>query len=201
MSRRGPLYSTRVDEAAALVVNDFRVITRKGTKTPYIAHLFAVAGLVAEAGGDEDQIIAALLHDWLEDIEGAREEVLEERFGPRVRRIVVGLTDTTTFPKPAWLPRKELYLAQLVNHEPEVKLVAAADKLHNAQSIVRDLRLGGNKTFDRFSGGVNGTLWYYEKLSEALRSGWQHAWLLDELANEVGHMFVLARVAPGTARP
>ena len=197
----GPLYSARVDEAAALVLEDFRSITRKGRETPYVAHLFAVAALVAEAGGDEDQIVAALLHDWLEDVETAREEVLEEKFGPRVRRMVKQLTDTMLFPKPPWRPRKEVYLAQLVDLPSDVKLVAAADKLHNARCIVRDLRLDGPKTFDRFSGGVGGTLWYYEKLSEALRAGWQHAWLLDELAYEVGQMFVLAGVLPGTARP
>jgi (p)ppGpp synthase/HD superfamily hydrolase len=190
-----------VDEAARLVLEDFRAITRKDRETPYIAHLFAVAATVAEAGGSEDQIVAALLHDWLEDIETAREEVLEARFGPDVRRIVVALTDSTTFPKPAWRPRKEAFLARLVDLPPDVKLVAAADKLNNVESIVRDLQLDGPKTFDRFSGGVGGTLWYYEKVAEAVRIGWQHAWLLDALSNEVARMFVLAGVAPGTARP
>ncbi len=201
MAETRPLYSKRVDDAVALVVEDFRTITRKGRETPYIAHLFAVAALVAEAGGDEDQIIAALLHDWLEDVKWAREEDLEQKFGPRVRRMVRELSDTTEHPKPPWRKRKEDYLEHLVDLDPDVKLVAAADKLHNARSIVRDLRLDGRKTFDRFSGGVGGTLWYYEKLSEALRAGWQHAWLLDELAYEVGQMFVLTGTAPGTARP
>lgn len=198
---RSLLYTERVSDAAALVIQDFRAITRKGRETPYIAHLFAVAGIVAEAGGSEDQIVSALLHDWLEDIPTARESLLEERFGPNVLRIVRGLTDTTTFPKPAWLPRKQAYIEKLVLQEPDVKLVSAADKLNNVQSINRDLRLDGVRTFDRFSGGVGGTLWYYERLAEALRNGWQHAWLLDELANEVAEMFVLAGVPPGTARP
>jgi (p)ppGpp synthase/HD superfamily hydrolase len=190
-----------VDDAVKLVLEDFRAITRKDRETPYIAHLFAVAATVAEAGGSEDQIVAALLHDWLEDIETAREEVLEARFGPEVCRIVVALTDSTTFPKPAWRPRKEAFLERLVDLPPDVKLVAAADKLNNVESIVRDLQLDGPKTFDRFSGGVGGTLWYYEKVAEAVRIGWQHAWLLDALSNEVARMFVLSGVAPGTARP
>jgi (p)ppGpp synthase/HD superfamily hydrolase len=190
----------RLDEAAALVLHDFRHIKRKGKETPYIAHLFGVLSLVAEGGGDEDQLVAALLHDWLEDIPGATGDVLEHRFGHRVRWMVEALSDSTSHPKPAWQERKEAYLATLAAKPADVKLVSAADKLHNAQTLVRDLRVEGLSTFDRFSGGVRGTLWYYASVASALRSGWDH-WLLDELDEVVSEMHHLAGVPLGTARP
>ena len=190
----------RLDDAAVLVLHDFRHVTRKGKTTPYVAHLFGVMSLVAEGGGDEDQLVAALLHDWLEDIPGATADMLEHRFGHRVRWMVEALSDSTGHPKPAWQPRKEAYIATLAAKPADIKLVSAADKLHNAQTLVRDLRVEGLDTFTRFSGGVRGTLWYYAEVAVALRSGWDH-WLLDELDEVVAEMHHLAGVPLGTARP
>src|SRR5829696_6971427 len=95
-------YSPRLDEAIALAVDAFRHETRKGTRVPYLAHLLQVMVLVAEHGGDEDQMIAAVLHDYLEDIDGASADSLRVRFGDRVTDLVVGLSDTTVRPKPPW---------------------------------------------------------------------------------------------------
>jgi (p)ppGpp synthase/HD superfamily hydrolase len=190
----------RLDDAAALVLRDFRHITRKNRDIPYVSHLFAVMALVAEGGGDEDQLVAALLHDWLEDIPGASPEHIERHFGHRVRHIVEALTDTMAHPKPAWQARKEAWLATLAARPAEIKLVAAADKLHNAQGLLRDMRVEGLETFLRFSGGVRGTLWYYAHIVTSLRAGWDH-WLVDELEEVVAELHHLAGVPLGTARP
>ncbi|MEQ1505541.1 MAG: HD domain-containing protein [Myxococcota bacterium] len=176
----GLLYTPRLDEAVALALHDFRRVSRKASRVPYISHLFAVTSLVAEGGGDEDQLIAAMLHDWLEDVPEARPELLEERFGPRVRRIVEALTDTTEHPKPAWRERKERFLHAIRRQGPEVKLVCCADKLHNASGLVRDLMRDGLGTLDRFRGGRAGTVWYYTAVAEALGHGYDH-WLHGEL--------------------
>ncbi len=170
----GPLYSERLDEAVAWALRDFRHIARKGRSIPYIAHLFSVMARVAEHGGDEDQLIAAVLHDWLEDVDGDGRDRLAEAFGERVARLVEALSDTTEQPKPPWRPRKEAYLATLPAEPPEVKLLCAADKLHNAESLLHDLRAEGLSTFDRFNGGLDGTLWYHRRLVAALGDGWDH---------------------------
>lgn len=180
----GLRYTPRLDKAVALALHDFRRITRKESTVPYISHLFAVTALVAEAGGDEDQLIAAMLHDWLEDVPEASADRLERDFGPRVRDIVERLTDTTTHPKPPWRARKEAFVAAIAHAAPDVKLVCTADKLHNLQTLVRDLRRDGPATLDRFRGGREGTLWYYGAMADALGTGWSHA-LLDELRETV----------------
>lgn len=187
-----PAYTPRLDAAVQLVLHDFRRVTRKGSTVPYVSHLFSVTALVAEAGGDEDQLIAAMLHDWLEDVPESTAEELERRFGPRVRRIVESCTDTQELPKPPWRERKERYLASLPHHAPDEKLVTCADKLHNATTLVRDLRLHGPVTMDRFRGGRDGTLWYYASVADALGGqGWHH-WLLTELRVAVRDLHTLA---------
>lgn len=145
--------------------------TRKETDIPYISHLIGVAGLVLENGGNRDQAIAGLLHDAIEDrgvdypggVDALRSDI-ESEFGSIVLRIVEGCTDAETIPKPPYRERKERYIAHLEEAPPEVLLVSCADKLHNARAIVADLRVMGNALFDRFNGGREGTLWYYESL-------------------------------------
>ena len=143
---------------------------RKSTERPYIAHLLGVASIVLAHGGDEDTAIAALLRDGVED-QGGRPRLAEIRrkFGVRVARIVDGCTDADTDPKPPWRPRKERYIAHLVEAPAEVRLVSAADKLHNAREILADYRRIGDAIWSRFQGGKEGTLWYYRALLEALR--------------------------------
>jgi (p)ppGpp synthase/HD superfamily hydrolase len=146
--------------------------TRKASSTPYLAHLMGVASLVLEFGGDEDLAIAALLHDVVEDCGGA--PLLKEvrrRFGSRVAKIVDGCTDSDTDPKPPWRERKETYIRHLKSADAETRLVSAADKLHNVRSILSDYRNVGESIWSRFSGGREGTLWYYRALlEEFLRS-------------------------------
>src|SRR5712692_6587815 len=101
----------------------------------------AVAGLALEYGGGEDEAIAALLHDAVEDQGGetTRAEILR-RFGPRVTEIVDGCTDTSQSPKPPWHARKEAYIAHVRVASASVRLVSACDKLHNARSLAMDYR-------------------------------------------------------------
>jgi (p)ppGpp synthase/HD superfamily hydrolase len=141
--------------------------TRKASTIPYIAHLMGVASLVLEAGGDEDLAIAALLHDVVEDCGGA--PMLKEvrrRFGPRVAKIVEDCTDADTTPKPPWRARKEKYIAHLAAADAGTLLVAAADKLNNVRSILSDYRAIGESVWSRFTGGREGTLWYYRTLRD-----------------------------------
>jgi (p)ppGpp synthase/HD superfamily hydrolase len=158
---------------------------RKGSQTPYVAHLLAVAAIALEYGADEDEAIAALLHDAVEDQGGAptREEI-RRRFGPRVATIVDGCTDGDTVPKPPWLERKEKYLAHLPTAGASVHLVSAADKLHNVRSIVQDHRLLGDTVWRRFTAGKDGTLWYYRQVADVLGQVWPGP-LVDELERAV----------------
>jgi (p)ppGpp synthase/HD superfamily hydrolase len=138
---------------------------RKATTVPYVAHLLGVAGIVLEAGGDEDLAIAGLLHDVVEDCGGApmlRE--VRRRFGRRVAHIVDGCTDTDLDPKPPWLQRKKDYIAHLRTADADTRLVSAADKLYNVRSIVAAYREIGDRVWERFHGKRDGTLWYYRAL-------------------------------------
>ena len=144
--------------------------SRKATAVPYIAHLLSVAGLVLEAGGDEDLAIAALLHDVVEDCGGAPMlEEIRRSFGERVAHVVEGCTDTDLDPKPPWRQRKEDYLKHLQTADSDVRLVSAADKLHNARSILADYREIGESVWRRFQGKRDGTLWYYRSLVDEFR--------------------------------
>lgn len=166
---------------------------RKGTNIPYIAHLLSVSALVMEAGGDEDQAIAALLHDAAED-QGGREtlNLIEKKFGERVANIVEECSDTIIIPKPPWRQRKEAYLEHLNEASADVRLVSIADKLHNARSILRDVKQNGPSSFDKFNGGKTGTLWYYTKLVDIFKKT-ETNFLIVELASTVNQIKNLAK--------
>lgn len=143
---------------------------RKGTRIPYITHLLAVAAIVGENGGTENEVVAALLHDAPEDQGGlATLEDIRARFGDEVAEIVEGCTDTYEDPKPPWRNRKESYLAHLAGASDSVRLVSAADKLHNARTVLSDYRVLGEDLWERFNGGREGTLWYYRAIIDGLR--------------------------------
>ncbi len=184
-------YSSRLDDALAFAAAAFRDRRRKGTDIPYLTHLLQVMVYVGEHGGDEEQMVAAVLHDYLEDIEGATSQELRERFGERVARLVEGLSDCTTQPKPPWEQRKRDYLEKLRTAAPELKLISAADKLHNAQSVRRDLMRMGEGIFGRFSASREQTLWYYRAVTRALEEGFEHA-LVAELREEVERLHAAA---------
>src|SRR3989344_3294639 len=150
---------------------------RKGTDIPYVSHLLAVASLVLEHGGNEDEAIAALLHDAIEDqaqhnggAEALRQRI-REKFDDAVVDIVDGCSDADTHPKPEWRGRKEKYIAHLRTASSSVRLVAAADKLHNARAVLRDYQLLGDDLWARFNpeAGKEGSLWFYREVVKALR--------------------------------
>lgn len=163
---------------------------KKGTEVPYLAHLMAVASLVLEDGGDEDEAVAALLHDSIED-QGLSPDEIERRFGNVVRDIVVSCTDAFERPKPPWRGRKEAYIRHLYDAPPAVLRVSAADKLHNARQIVSDYRLIGDGVWERFKGGREGTLWYYRSLATAFAER-RPGSLADELVRVVDELERLA---------
>lgn len=160
-----PLLGPRFDAALAWASQLHRDQTRKGTPVPYLAHLLGVASLALEMGADEDGAIAALLHDAVED-QGVTVSDVESRFGPAVARIVADCTDAHTNPKPAWRPRKQAYLDALPFKPTASLRVSLADKIYNARAIVDDLRVHGDALWSRFTGGRDGSLWYYEKLAD-----------------------------------
>jgi GTP pyrophosphokinase len=169
--------------------------TRKGHGVPYIAHLLAVSSIALEYGANEEEAIAALLHDAIEDQGGAatREEI-RRRFGDTITEIVDGCTDADTTPKPPWRQRKEAYIAHIPTASASVRLVSAADKLHNAWSILKDYRILGDNLWQRFHGGKEGTLWYYRSLIEAFRTQGSMP-IVDELDRVVSELESLVGIA------
>jgi (p)ppGpp synthase/HD superfamily hydrolase len=164
---------------------------------PYISHLLGVTALVFQAGGDEDEVIAALLHDAVED-QGGLETLLDirRRFGERVAMIVEGCSDSLGEPKPPWLERKSNYLAHLAEAPPEVRRVSLADKLHNARTILADLEEHGEETWSRFNGGRQGSLWYYQALVEIFQQS-ESGYMLREFARVVREIHNLAGSSGG----
>jgi (p)ppGpp synthase/HD superfamily hydrolase len=181
-------YGEKFGEALSYAAQVHRDQRRKGTQVPYVTHLLAVAAIVGENGGTEEEVVAALLHDAPEDQGGEeRLEDIRERFGEGVAGIVAGNTDTFEDPKPPWRERKERYVARIA-HEPEsARLVSAADKLHNARSILADLRSVGDELWQRFNGGRDGTLWYYRALVDAFDTAGSNP-VVEELARVVAEM-------------
>ena len=183
-------YSERFDRAVALAVRSFRSELRKCTSVPYITHLFSVCAKVGEHGGDEDQLIAAMLHDYVEDIPGATIEEVRSQFGDRVATMVDALSDCNGSPKPPWKERKSAYIAHLPGQPTSIKLISAADKLHNCSSILLDHKTMGDQVFDRFKPTKVQTLWYYRSVVTALSTNWDHP-LLDELREAVDALHAL----------
>jgi len=179
-----PLLTARFGEALVYARELHAFQTRKGTPVPYLAHLLAVCSLVLEDGGDEDEAIAALLHDAVED-QGGRPtlEEIRRRFGDRVAGIVLECTDADEGPKPPWRVRKERYLAHLPQASRSAIRVSCADKLHNARSLLIDHRRLGERLWERFNAGRDETLWYYRTLVEIFKA--RGAGLADELERVV----------------
>lgn len=149
---------------------------RKQSQVPYISHLLAVSALVIENGGAEDEAIAALLHDSIEDqafrLGGAQElrERLRRKFGASVVEIIDGCTDAEDHPKPDWDVRKRQFIESIASASESVCIVIAADKLHNAQCILRDVRTKGGEAWGIFSKPRESSLWYYRTAANALKA-------------------------------
>ncbi len=186
------MLTERFERALVFATRLHRDQRRKGSGVPYVSHLLAVCELTLEYGGDEDEAIAALLHDAIEDQGGAvaRAEILK-KFGARVTEIVDGCTDTDESPKPAWRARKENYIRHVEVASASVRLVSACDKLHNARSLLMDYRVFGEDLWSRFTGRRDGTLWYYRAMVNALRSAGSSP-VVEELDRVVSELERLA---------
>lgn len=143
---------------------------RKDTEIPYFSHLIAVASLVLEHGGNEDQAIAALLHDAIEDqaesyggLDRLR-QTIQTVFGEKVLTLIEACTDADTIPKPPWKERKVTYIKHLETVPEEALLISVADKLHNARCILADYRVLGELLWSRFQGSRADIVWYYTSL-------------------------------------
>ena len=174
------MYSTdRISAAFALAALVHEKQTRKSTDIPYISHPMAVAAQVSVWGGSEDQFIAALLHDVVEDGGAQYMPVIEENFGKHVLDLVMACSDAAPQrgqPKGAWIERKEKYIANLRSAADEVLLISAADKWHNLASILADAKQLGEMVFDRFirqdferTDKKKMVLWYYKELLAVYR--------------------------------
>lgn len=174
------MYSTdRISAAFALAALVHEKQKRKSTDIPYISHPMAVAAQVSVWGGSEDQFIAALLHDVVEDGGAQYMPVIEEHFGKHVLDLVMACSDAAPQrgqPKGAWIERKEKYIANLRSAANEVLLISAADKWHNLASILADAKQLGEVVFDRFirqdferTDKKKMVLWYYKELLAVYR--------------------------------
>lgn len=162
---------------------------RKGTNIPYISHLMAVASLVIENGGTEEEAIAALLHDAVEDCGGPPIlEKIRQQFGESVAHIVDGCSEPVTEPEPPWKERKLAYIAHVKQANPSVRLVSCADKLHNVCSVLFDYRQQGEKLWDRFNAGKKESIWFYRTLAKELRANGERRPILDELDQAVSDL-------------
>lgn len=200
-------FTVRYGAALAFADARHRGHVRKDTDIPYVSHLVSVSALVMEHGGDEDEAIAALLHDAIEDRGGSDptllKEEIEANFGAPVLAIVLGCSDSTTsVNKPDWETRKRAYVAHLATAPAGVLRVSCADKLHNARAILHDYRALGEPLWTRF-GIARGNaevgrarqLWYYRELVRAFRARGAAvpAGLVDELHRVVTELHELAR--------
>ena len=191
--------SPRYEAALVMATQLHASQKRKGTSIPYVSHLLAVSSLVLEHGGSEDQAIAALLHDAVEDQGGLPTlDKIRDHFGDVVAEIVDHCTDAYEEPNPEWRIRKEEYIASIAEKPLFAALVSCARKLHNARAILNDLRTLGDELWERFTGGKEGTLWYYQSLATAFNDALNNA-LSKELKRTVKEMDDLAKgrtVAP-----
>lgn len=191
--RTGPLLLSERFTRAVDYARTLHIERRKGTEIPYMAHLLGVASLVMGESGrvdfpvTEDMVIAALLHDTVEDYGGApRLNDVEFNFGSNVARMVRGLSDTLaedSSNKEVWDVRKKTYLDRLRDEPRDVQLISAADKLYNAQSILTDYRRIGAEIWRRFKRGRDQQLWYFDELLKVFMSSGT-----NEIVEELGRV-------------
>jgi (p)ppGpp synthase/HD superfamily hydrolase len=194
------MYTHRVGEALRFAADAHAGQSRKGKPDePYLSHILTVAGLVAHFGGDEDQIIAGVLHDAVEDAGGQeRADEIRREFGDRVADIVLACSDAIPDgdgDKGPWKPRKLEYIARLrAGGDPDAVLVEACDKVANLYDIVEDLEFDTEPAFTKFNGGKQGTLEYYATLGEVLMPQVGVPALTAEYSRLLGRLQNLANV-------
>ena len=191
------LYLTGKFTSAIEYARHLHIERRKGSGIPYMAHLLGVAALVmGEAGHEpfpvtEDMVVAALLHDAVEDHGGTpRLNDIEANFGANVARMVAGLSDSfseDSSHKESWLDRKQSYLDRLRDEPADVRLISAADKLYNARAMLEDYRVIGPEVWKRFKRGRADQLWYFDELVKVFRS-FGDSRIVEELGRVVAEL-------------
>lgn len=179
-------YSRRYEAALTLAAQAHRHQQRKAGDVPYIVHPVHVSTILLRYGFSEDVVIAGLLHDVVED-QGIPPKCIEADFGPVVAEIVAAVSERKLeagAPRP-WEIRKQEYLAQVREASPEAVAVKAADALHNAHSLARDLDRYGPSIWCRFSRGPDPSLWYYQSICALVRERLGQHPLADELTQAV----------------
>lgn len=185
-----PIVGKRLIEAFEYAVKLHATQARKGTTIPYVTHLLAVCSLALEDGANQDEAVAALLHDGAEDQGG--QAVLDDiraRFGDRVATIVHALSDTLEEPKPDWRPRKQAYLRRLRREPREVLRVSLADKLHNARSMLLDSLASPKDFWGRFNAGQQEQAWYFGELLRIFEARMPKSRNLPEFRRLVQELF------------
>lgn len=168
--RETALLATSVKDAFDYAFDLHAHQCRKGTDIPYVSHLMSVAALTLESGGRDAEVMAAFLHDAVEDQGGeATLREIKRRFGERVAWMVDGCTDSCENPKPDWRVRKERYVARIAEAPLEIKRISICDKLHNIRCTVQEYRQEGEALWDKFSGKRDLIDWYYPMLLQAYR--------------------------------
>ncbi|MCS5700991.1 HD domain-containing protein [Cyanobium sp. FGCU-52] len=199
-----PAHSLRYTDALHWAAELHRHQWRKGKPVPYIAHLIAVSALVWEDDGTENQAIAGLLHDAIEDA-GQSHGSIAERYGSEVADIVQACTDTKGPVPPGgkkepWIVRKTSYLQELADKPAAAFRVTAADKAHNARDMVADSRVDPN-VWAKFRAGLDGSAWYlwslHRQLAELQPASRSVALLGESVAEILSSSALLARVPAG----
>ncbi|MEZ6141696.1 MAG: HD domain-containing protein [Zavarzinella sp.] len=163
------ILTDRFDLALLFTSRIHRKQSRKGTNVPYISHLLSVCALVLEHGGNEDQAIAALLHDAPEDQGGQGIlDRIQHTFGSKIAALVAACGEPVELNGASWRERKTAFISALEYVPMDAQLVIAADKAHNLACLVDDYLQLGVSVFDRFNGGKIGTMWYYDSLVELI---------------------------------
>jgi (p)ppGpp synthase/HD superfamily hydrolase len=173
-------YSDRINHALAFAAKHHDRQVRKGTRLPYLTHPASVAIILTRYGRDDQTVVAGILHDVIEDCvrESYTKEDLEQRigdkFGVDVLETVLAVTHRRVDDDGIELStdeKRDDYLERLAAANESAKWVCAADKLHNASSILADLRrtIDANTVWSRFNGGREATLRWYRRVYERLK--------------------------------
>jgi len=193
MAANSPQISQRLYQALEFTFKLHGQDARKASDVPYLAHLLSVCAMVQQDGGDEDEAIAALLHDALEDKpEETNRQEIRERFGERVVTIIDASIDVPLDykggAKPPWRQRKEAYLVHVRSADPRLLRITIADKVDNARAILADYQRLGDRLWERFNAGKKEQLWYYKSCVNAYESAGCQGPLLEELRRLVNQI-------------
>lgn len=180
---RGPGLSTRFDDALVWAATLHRR-QRKAKRAPYISHLLAVSAIVIEHGGSENEAIAALLHDAVEDGHTSG-KAIKARFGAKVASTVLACSDDPALGALSWRERKEAYLVHVKDLESSAALVSGADKLDNVRGLVRAHRRDGEAMWEAREGGREARLWFYRAMVDTLETTGHVPMLVAELSDAV----------------